>query len=278
MPELPEVETTVRELRKKVLKRTFIDVWTDAKTIKMDLNVFKKAINGQKIENIRRRGKNILFDLSNGCIMLVHLKMTGHLLFGKWEFIKGQWTSLIPGVLREDPMNKFIHLMFFLDKGMLAFSDLRKFGKVELWKNKDILKDLGPEAMEIDYPGFKSLISKRGKIKQVLMDQKIIAGIGNIYSDEILWQARINPFKTAGDLSDKEIKAIYRAMHLILNKAIKASGTSISDFRRPSGEKGDYARLRKAYYKKECSRCQSLIIRKKIGGRSTHYCPQCQQL
>jgi formamidopyrimidine-DNA glycosylase len=291
VPELPEVETIVRDLNKEVLSRTFFDVWTDFKKMikkPKSFEEFKKEIKGKKILNIRRRGKNIIFELSDNRSLLIHQKLTGHLLFGKWQFLNGDWQSLIPGPLSEDPMNKFLHLIFWLDdKRQLALSDLRKFAKVELIKKEELekeLKSLGPEPLEkdFDFKKFKEQIlkKKRGKIKQVLMDQEVIAGIGNIYSDEILWQAKVHPFKDIKRLSDEEIKEIYLAMREILKKAIAARGESISDFRRISGEKGGFDPLRKVYRREgeKCSRCGSIIKRIKLGGRSAHFCPNCQKL
>ena len=290
MPELPEVETIVRELNREVLGRAFFDVWTDfPKMIKKpkSFDQFRKEIKGKKILNIGRRGKNILFELSENRSLLIHQKLTGHLLLGKWQFLNGNWQSLIPGPLSEDPMNKFLHLIFWLDdKRQLALSDLRKFAKVELLNKEELekeLKSLGPEPLERDFSFEKfkgQILKKKGKIKQVLMDQEVIAGIGNIYSDEILWQAKVNPFKEIKKLSDEEMKKIYEAMKEILKKAIAARGESISDFRRITGEKGGFDPLRKVYRREgeKCPRCGAIIKRIKIGGRSAHFCPQCQKL
>jgi formamidopyrimidine-DNA glycosylase len=290
MPELPEVETIVLDLRKKVLGRTFIDVWSDFKKMikrPKDFEEFKKEIKGKKIEKIWRRGKNILFDLSEDKTLLIHQKLTGHLLLGKWELEKGEWQAKIPGPLAEDPMNRFLHLMFWLDDGrMLALSDLRKFAKVELLDQEELKKELssfGPEPLEKDFTfeKFKKCFeNKKGKIKQVLMDQTVIAGIGNIYSDEILWMAKIHPFKEVKRLSDQELKKIYEAMREILPKAIEVGGESISDFRRVSGEKGGFDPLRKVYRREgeKCSRCGTIIKRIKLAGRSAHFCPSCQKL
>lgn len=287
MPELPEVETTVLDLKKKVLKRTFIDVWTDfPKMIKRpSFDDFRKEIKGRKIEKIWRRGKNIIFELDGKYYLLIHQKLTGHLLFGKWELKNKEWKAKISGPLSEDPMNKFLHLIFFLDDGrQLALSDLRKFAKVELLKKEDLeeeLKEIGPEPLEknFTFEKFKEILSKnRGKIKEVLMDQKVIAGIGNIYSDEILWQAEVQPQRQTKSLKEEEIKKIYKAMREVLLKAIKLGGESISDFRRPSGEKGFFDRERKVYRREgeKCFRCRGIIKRVKIGGRSAHFCPSCQ--
>jgi formamidopyrimidine-DNA glycosylase len=292
MPELPEVETIVRELNREVLGRTFLDVWTDFKKMikKPNFEELKKEIKGKKILNIRRRGKNIIFDLSGNNFLLIHQKLTGHLLLGKWKLEKGKWISEISGPLSNDPMNNFLHLIFWLDdKRQLALSDLRKFAKVELLNKEELekeLKSLGPEPLEKDFSfeKFKETLrpaqGKKGKIKQVLMDQEVIAGIGNIYSDEILWQAKIHPFKDVSKLKEEELKEIFSAIKEILKKAIAAKGESISDFRRISGEKGGFDPLRKVYRREgeKCPRCGTIIKKIKIGGRSAHFCPNCQKL
>jgi len=294
MPELPEVETTVRDLKTKVLKRTFVDVWTDFKRIvkkPKNFERFKKEIKGKKIKRIWRRGKNILFGLSKNKTLLIHLKLTGHLLLGKWRKEKGDWKYLLSGALKEDPMNRFLHLIFWINGNfpqMIALSDLRKFAKVELWdsdnlKKSSVFKKLGPEPLKksFNFKKFKEILSgKKGKIKQVLMNQEVIAGIGNIYSDEILWEAKIHPLKEIPSFSEKELKRVYLAIKKILKKAIKAKGESFSDFRRPSGEKGKFDPLIKVYRKtgKKCICCRSVIKRIKLGGRSAHFCPKCQKI
>jgi len=293
MPELPEVETAVLDLRRKVLGRTFLDLWADfKKLIKKPNNFekFKKDIKGKKIENIRRKGKNIIFDLSGDKILLIHQKLTGHLLLGKWDYKNGKWKSEIAGPLSTDPINKFLHLIFFLDKGQqMALSDLRKFAKVELWDKKELensedFKKLGPEPLDKKFTldDFNKIIleKRKGKIKKILMDQEFIAGIGNIYSDEILWEARVNSFRDIATLSEKEIKNIYIAMKKILVKAINLNGDSMSDYRLINGEKGNYQNVQKVY-RQEGKRCPrndgGIIQRKKINGRSAHFCPVCQK-
>jgi len=291
MPELPEVETIVRDLQKKVLGRAFIDVWTDFKKIiksPKDFEEFKKEIKGKTIKKVKRRAKNILFELSDNKTLLIHQKLTGHLLLGKWQQKEGKWEATIPGPLKEDPMNKFLHLIFWLDNNqMLALSDLRKFAKVELLDKDTLEKELssfGPEPLDKDFTfeKFKEVLDKKrkGKIKQVLMDQEVITGIGNIYSDEILWKAKIHPFKETKQLSDEEIKRIYNAMREILPKAIELGGESISNFRRISGERGYFDKERKIYRREgeKCSRCGTIIKRVKLASRSAHFCPGCQKL
>jgi len=328
MPELPEVQTTVNYLNKKVLNRTFVGVWSDwkktvrlrsnsgasARQVKKPFEIFRKELKGKKIKKIWRRAKNVIFDLSptnfgqgekgkpgnwkrnpklvgdesSGYSLLVHQKMTGHLLNGKWKMENGKWRPFAIGPL-EDPMNRFIHLMFFLDDGkMLALSDLRKFAKVELWKTDDLLNskeftDLGPEPLDrnFTFEKFKKIFNgKRGKIKQVLMDQNVISGIGNIYSSEALWHAKIHPEKNVANLTDKELESLYKAIKKVLNLGVKLGGESFSDYRKPDGSKGDFDTERKAYRREgeKCYRCQTKIKRKKIGQRSAFFCPFCQKL
>lgn len=302
MPELPEVETIVRDLKKEILGRVFFDVWTDfEKMVKKpkSFNEFKKELKNKKILDIKRRGKNILIHSSQDKIILIHQKLTGHLLLGYWILDNGYWIPKTRGPLQEK-INTYIHLLFTLDNGkMLALSDVRKFAKVELWDRRKLLespefKSLGPEPLDEDFTfeKFEEALRRvqgkpfqrtqgklrKGKIKQVLMDQNIIAGIGNIYSDEILWEAKVNPFKEIKRLSDGEIEKIYLAMKKILKLAIKMKGESISDFRTIYGEKGNFDSMRKIYRRsgEKCFRCGTIIERRKIGGRSTHFCPNCQ--
>jgi len=290
MPELPEVETTVRGLNEKVLERTFVDVWTDwPKLVKKPKNFaeFKKEIKNKKIKKVRRRGKNIIFELSDGLSLLIHQKMTGHLICGVWEKRGARWEPKNCGDLR-DKVNTYIHLVFFLDNGkMLALSDLRKFAKAELWGTEELrkskeLENLGPEPLEEGFTFEKfreALKDKKGKIKQVLMDQSVIAGVGNIYSDEALWRARINPFRLTNKLREDELKRIYNAVKKVLKEGIRLGGESFSDYRNIEGKKGNFDDERKVYRREgeKCPVCGGLIVRKKIGGRSAHFCPSCQK-
>ena len=291
MPELPEVETTVRDLKRKVLGRTFLNVWCDAKKLikrPRTFEEFKKEILGRKIISIKRKGKNILIYLDKKKALLIHQKLTGHLLVGKWQKRGNSWIPQIKGPL-EDPINRFIHLIFFLDNDlMLALSDLRKFAKVELWDEKELtqskeIREIGidPFSPEFTFQEFKKRIKNtKRKIKQVLMDQSLIAGIGNIYSDEILFEAKIHPEKKAHVLKEEELKRIYQSIKKVLKKAIELGGESISDYRRPDGSKGGFDPLRKVYRRegKPCVRCRTPIKRIKIAQRSSYFCPKCQKL
>jgi len=290
MPELPEVETTISGLKIKVLNRTFIDVWSDWKKIvkkPKNFKQFEKQIKNKKIKKIWRRAKNIIFDLSDGYSLLVHQKMTGHLLVGNWKLETGKWEAIKEGPLK-DPYNRFLHLIFFFDNGkMMALSDARKFAKVELQKTDELLnskefKNLGPEPLEksFTFDKFKEILSnKKGKIKQVLMNPEIIAGIGNIYSSEILWQTKIHPEKSIAKLNEKELKSIYNSIKKVLTLAVKLGGESFSDYRKPDGSKGDFDTERKVYRREgqKCSRCGTKIKRIKFGGRSAFFCPNCQR-
>jgi formamidopyrimidine-DNA glycosylase len=290
MPELPEVQTTVDGLRKKVLQRAFIDVWSDWGKIvkKPNFSNFKKDIEGKKIVDITRRGKNIIFELSGGYSLLVHQKMTGHFLLGIWKIIDNKVILPKAGPLSEK-INTFLHLIFFLDDGsMMGLSDVRKFAKIELWKkeeleNSEYFKNIGPDPLDkgMNYKIFRNIISKKkGAIKKILMDQSLISGVGNIYSDEALWRARIHPLRTVSSLTDNDFQAIYKSIVFVLNKGIELGGESFSDYRNTEGERGNFDIERKVYRREgeKCSICNATIKRIKIGGRSAHFCPNCQQV
>ena len=291
MPELPEVETIVRELNEEVLGRTFLDIWSDAKSLikRETFESFRKKIIGKKILKARRRAKNILIDLSDGFVLLVHQKITGHLLIGKWKFNKDKWVPQGEGSISSDPMNRFLHVVFPLDDGrQLALSDARKFAKIELWKREELEKsedysNLGPEPLddEFTFEKFAKLFAKKkGKIKQVLMDQNFISGIGNIYASEILFAAQIHPLEEVSRLNEGDLKKIYSTMRKILQKSIEVKGDSFSDFRTLYGERGGFHNLVKVYQKegKECPRCGGKIKRIVQGGRSSFFCPACQKI
>lgn len=291
MPELPEVQTMVNDLKKKVLNRTFLNVWTDSEKIikkPKKFSDFKRQIKGKKILKVWRRAKNILIELSGNNILLIHNKMTGHLLLGKWTK-KGDYWEPVSGKWLKDRVNSYIHLIFWLSGDvMLALSDLRKFAKVELWNKTDLFsskdfKDIGPEPLEssFTFKRFRGIIEKtNGKIKKVLMDPKVIAGIGNIYSDEILWWSKVHPLKRSSNLTEKELESIYKNIKKVLSQAVKLRGESFADFRDLEGKKGFFDDERVAYQREgeKCIRCKSIMRRIKIGGRSACYCPNCQKI
>ncbi len=290
MPELPEVQTIVSDLRKKIIGREITGVWFDAPKIikKPKAQNLEKIIRNLKVIDVKRKGKNILIYLSGGFLLLVHQKMTGHLLYGKWRIANGKATSILKGPL-EEKVNDYIHLIFYLDNGkQLALSDLRKFAKVLFGEKEEIenspdLKKLGPDptSENFTFKDFKNIFNNlSGRIKQALMNQEVISGIGNIYADEILWYTKVHPLRIIKDIKEKELKNIYNATGKILKKAIKLRGTSISDFRDTAGKPGAYADIRYVYRTEglPCKRCGEEIKRIKIGGRSAHYCPNCQKI
>mgnify|MGYP001562348837 FL=1 len=283
MPELPEVETTVRGLRKTIVGLIIKDVWTDLATKDKRqrdavanteyFKIFKKNIKNKKIKSIERQAKNILINLSDNKTILIHMKMTGHLLFNNKD--------------------KFVHVIFSLsNKNYLAFSDMRKFGKITLLDPEgkstsygagtktSYLAHLGPEPLDKNFTAKKleeKLKTKSsGKIKTVLMDQTVVAGIGNIYSDEILWQSGIHPERKIKDIKNEEFKKIFTAMREILKKSISLGGDSMSDYINLFGKKGKFQLCHNAYGRtgKKCKRknCKGIILRKMINSRSAHFC------
>ncbi len=302
MPELPEVETTVKGLRRYVVNKTIKNVWTDLNTNdkrKHDtvanpkyFSLFKKSIEGKKIISVERVAKNILLNLNSGEIILIHMKLTGHLLYGKYSYSKknNKWLPPTHGPLA-DSFNKYIHVVFsFSQKEHLAFSDMRKFGKITLLDTNGAhdskhLKDIGRDPLDKTYTWqeFKSNLNKKSnrKIKTVLMDQTVIAGIGNIYSDEILWRIGIHPERIVKTIKGSEIKKVFKTMRILLSKGIDLGGDSMSDYRNISGEKGTFQLHHEAYGRKgeKCHKknCSGIIERKIINGRSAHFCNNHQK-
>jgi formamidopyrimidine-DNA glycosylase len=283
MPELPEVQTTASGLDRVVRDLELIDVWTDydspffkgSDTIKDPkyFALFKKQVVGKKILHVSRRAKNVLINLSGNTTILVHMKMTGHLLYGDYD--------------RGDPFNRFIHLIFYLSNGKnIELSDMRKFAKVTLIKTDELekslhLEGLGPEPLlkEFTYSQFLKRISLRpkGKIKPSLMDQTVIAGIGNIYADESLWRAGIHPESIVSKVPEEKLKLLYKAIRSTLLKGIDFGGDSMSDYRNIHGKRGAFQEQHQAYRKhgKKCAypKCKGYITRIVVVGRGTHFCP-----
>ncbi|MCF7835718.1 MAG: DNA-formamidopyrimidine glycosylase [Candidatus Marinimicrobia bacterium] len=293
MPELPEVQTIVSDLDKVLPNLKIVGVWSDwKKTIKNPKNFsqFKKIILGKKIKDVKRRGKNILINLSDNTTLLIHQKMTGHMLYGLFELKQKKWIAKNPGPIKDDPQNRFIHLVFELSNGrQLALSDVRKFAKVLMvktdeLKNLEDLKKIGPEPLEksFTFKKFKEILkNKKGKIKNILMNQEIIAGIGNIYASEILWDAGVHPLKNIQKIKDNDLKKIYQSTKKILKIAIKMRGDSIIDYRDAFGKKGKYQNFHKAYQQngEKCSKKDGgIIIRIKDSSRSAFFCPKHQKL
>lgn len=282
MPELPEVQTTARGLDDVVSGLKITGVWTEYNSLYYHgtdsikdpkyFKYFKKTVVGSKIINVTRRAKNILIHLSNSHTILIHMKMTGHVMYGDYN--------------RKDPFNRFIRLIFYLSNGKtMELCDTRKFAKVTLLPTPTMhetihLKDIGPEPLEKEFTFtvFKNQLNKKlnGKIKAMLLDQSVIAGIGNIYSDESLWRAGIHPEERVKNISDKKLKKLYEVIQTTLSSGIDFGGDSMSDYRNIHGERGRFQEKHRAYRKTGmfCSKkgCRGKIVRIVVGGRSSHFC------
>lgn len=263
MPELPEVETIVRYLRSRLRGRRILGFEAKAPRLfrghKNSAEVHR-AVLGKKIVGLERVGKNIIFKLENGSYLLLHLMMTGKLL---WNPV-GQ--------------RKYDRLIIKLSGGgRLVFNDVRKFGKCQIISPEKLL--LGRDALTVKFAEFKKLlVGKKGRTKSLLMDQKVLAGIGNIYADETLWYAGIKPTRAASTLNAPELERLYTSVKKVLRLAIKKGGTSSRDYLKPDGSKGKYYEVRKVYQREgeKCARDGAIIKRVKIGGRSSHFCPRHQ--
>ncbi len=300
MPELPEVETTVRDLRKHLVGRRIknASVTWQRTVAHPEAREFERAIVGQRITAITRRGKFLVVHLDkkadeglrglkkaqegkvpfstslpsnpsapSKAFLLIHLRMTGAFQFHR------------PHVPRE----KHVHVSLALDDGReLRFRDPRKFGRMWLVENpNEVVGELGPEPFEITGGEFAERIKQhRGRIKSLMLDQTFIAGVGNIYADESLWYARLHPLRTAESLKPREISALYRSIRHVLKKAIAAGGTSFdANYRRVNGLRGLYEEdLRVVGRQGErCYRCGTRIVKTVVGQRGTYYCPRCQR-
>lgn len=300
---MPEVETIKRDLQRVVVGRTVKSVEVKVgKLFKGD----KKILTGKKFEKVERLAKMLVLHFSGGIDLTVHLKMTGQLIFlprQKNQPLKSEIYNLEsatqsvvgghPDSAYNQPLpHKHTHIIItFTDGSTLYYNDLRKFGWMAICRRQIELKtknlkfchlDLGIDALDDNLtPDYLRKIcqNKKISIKQLLLDQKKIAGIGNIYSDEILFCARVLPTKKSEKLSKNEIAKITKCIPKILNRSIKAGGTSRSDYRKLDGSKGGYLDLAWVYGREglPCRVCQTPIKRIKIGQRSSHYCPSCQK-
>jgi formamidopyrimidine-DNA glycosylase len=272
MPELPEVETIARGLQKTLVGKRIEDVKVVFPGIvKENSKNFRRHVVQTKVIGARRRGKFILIDLSNGKTILIHLGMTGSCLFMK----------------RSSPPDKHDHLRvtFCRSQKELRYNDQRKFGRIKSFsacKEESVsdLRKLGPEPLKISLPDFVKLFRKRkGRIKPALLNQQIIAGLGNIYADESLFEARIHPLRTIDKISPQKLKRLHQAIQRILKKAIRAGGSSIENYCNINGEIGSFQLQHKVYGREGllCKRCRAKIQRIKISQRSSYFCPRCQK-
>ncbi len=265
MPELPEVETIKRDLEKVILGKKITEVCVHNPLVIREPTVeeFKKGLAGATIRNILRKAKVLILELSNGKSLVIHLKMTGQLVY--------------PGDGKKARVS--FHLF---DGKALDFNDQRLFAELRLmedWRSLKFIRGLGPEPFDLTLEQFKEmLLKKKTKIKPLLMDQTFISGIGNLYAAESLFRAKIHPARAALSLSAKEKELLFKEIKEVLSEAIRYGGSSVDDYVRLSGNPGAYVAHHKAYGRqgKPCLVCKTAIERIDLGGRGTYFCPKCQ--
>jgi formamidopyrimidine-DNA glycosylase len=272
MPELPEVETIVRCLRPRLVGRRVEEMRIlYPPLLRFDGRSPLAPSRGAQLIGLRRRGKMILMDFSDGRSLLFHLKMTGQLFL----------------CLAKIPVDRHTRLVMSFQKlaEELRFRDVRKFGFVRADETPRIeaspeLRKLGPEPLELGRAPFLALLrGRRGRLKSFLLNQSAIAGIGNIYADEILFEARLHPQSDVSRLSRGSLERLRAAMRLILDKAIQCRGTSVRDYRDGNGLEGDFQSRLRVYGRESlpCLRCGAKIKRIRLSGRSSFFCPRCQR-
>ena len=274
MPELPEVENVVLGLKNRIKNYiiTSVRIKEPGLIAYPELKKFKKQIKNRKISDISRRGKYILIHLLENKIMVIHLRMTGKLL------VKPS----------NEPLTKHTHVIFKLNhKSDLRFNNIRKFGRIYLIDSDNYeaaggLSELGPEplASDFNFSDFEKLFEGRtAKIKSLLLNQKFIAGLGNIYTDEVLYRSGIHPKRKADTIAKEELEKLYKYIRKILKLGIKYNGTTFSDYVNAFGEKGRFQEKLKVYQKEgeKCNKCGEIIVKDKVAGRSTYFCPTCQK-
>lgn len=274
MPELPEVETVRRGLLKiaKGRKINAIDVYY-GKTIDSDVEEFRQALIGQTITDVNRRGKYLLFRFSNNLTMISHLRMEGKYFNQK----------------QGKPIDKHTHVVFkFTDGTELCYHDTRKFGRMRLVKTGTEmsvagLKTIGPEPTDQDFTVeyFRKILKRsRGKIKPFLLNQRHVAGLGNIYADEVLWMSKINPEQPANSLSDEQIRLLHDNIIKEIAVATKYKGTTVHSFTNAFGDAGGFQERLHAYGRggEKCERCGTKMVKIKVAERGTTFCPHCQPL
>lgn len=289
MPELPEVEIVRRGLNDLIIGKTIKSLRHDwDKSFPNDPKLVKDYVLNSKIKSISRRAKVLIVNLSSGYSLVIHLKMTGQLVYKSENarFGAGHPSDSLVGRLPDSSTRVEIT---FSDGSKLYFNDQRKFGWMKLVKtldvtNEDFLKSLGPEPLDpsFSWQVFKSRLMLRPKspIKAVLLDQKVLAGVGNIYADESLWGAKIHPLTPAGSLSDQKIKLLYKALIDVLMLSIESGGSTDRNYVNAKGQRGSYIKIAKVFRKEgqACPRCGHMIMKIRAVGRGTHYCPYCQRL
>lgn len=284
MPELPEVETIRRGLEKHLVGHTIVRV--DVRLPKQ-VNGPTKQTCGALVTAARRFGKGLVIDLDNGFSIAIHVKMTGQLVYRRQL-----GSSKVPRVSKGlghvvKLPDKYTHVVISLDNdAVLFYRDIRQFGWIKVVPTAQVLelpffKSLGPEPLrDLDFEIFSAVLKKRKTpIKSLLMDQRLISGIGNIYANDALWCAQVNPKRPANSLTQEEQKRLLEAIETVLRKGIEAGGASEWQYVNILGEAGQYQNFFQVYRKdgKSCSRCGATIKRIKMSGRGTFYCPECQK-
>jgi len=287
MPELPEVETVRRGLHELITGRKIAKVDHDnAKSFPNSASDVEEFLIGAKIIDVRRRAKVLMIDLSSDYSLVIHLKMTGQLVFrGELAFGAGHPSDSLIGELPDRSTRVAIS---FTDGSMLYFNDQRKFGWVKLMPtleipNIDFMQKVGPEPLEDDFTAeqFTERFKRRSKtsIKAALLDQTVVAGVGNIYADEALWGAKLHPKRIVGTLTPAELKTLYRELRSVMTLAIEKGGSTDKNYVDAKGRRGSYMDFARVFRREgqACPRCGTTIIKFKAAGRGTHICPYCQK-
>jgi formamidopyrimidine-DNA glycosylase len=288
MPELPEVETVRRGLYDLILGLTVAsEVHDTEKGFPNTAEDVREFLIGATVTDVRRRAKVLLIDLSTAYTLVIHLKMTGQIVYrGTAVFGAGHPSESLIGVL---PDRSTRVTLTFTDGSRLFFNDQRKFGWMKLMPtievpNIDFMKKVGPEPLEADFmpAQFKERFARRARtsIKAALLDQTVVAGIGNIYADESLWGAKIHPNQLVGSLSTTEFTRLYKEVRNVMNTAIEKGGSTDKNYVNAEGKRGSYLSFARVFRRegKPCPRCGETIIKFKAAGRGTHICPHCQIL
>jgi len=286
MPELPEVEVVKQSLDRKIKFQKIKKVVVRNRNLRFKIpKTFEFFLKNKKINKISRKSKYLIFHLNNNTFFIIHLGMSGTIHLVSKKNYNNTNTSFYGS---SNLPIKHNHIFIFLKKNQFIYNDPRRFGFIKILKNKiDLLnffKNIGPEPLDnkfdINYLN-NYLKGKKKNIKSFLLDQKFVSGIGNIYSNEILFYCKINPFKQAKKLNNKDIKKIKYFSKFILNRAIKKGGSSIKDFKNTKGKKGNYQREFKVYQRENlnCLKkdCNGKIKKRFISKRSTFFCNSCQK-
>lgn len=286
MPELPEVETVRRGLFELIIGRSVAGVVHDTpKSFPNAPLEVEKFLIGATITDVRRRAKVLMIDLSNHYSLVIHLKMTGQLVFrGEAVFGAGHPSDSLIGELPDRSTRVTLE---FTDGSHLYFNDQRKFGWVKLMPTLEIptidfMQKVGPEPLEADFTAeqFAERFMRRAKtsIKAALIDQTVVAGVGNIYADEALWGAKLHPLRLVGSLSQAEFERLYKELRSVMNLAIEKGGSTDKNYVNAEGKRGSYMDFARVFRREgqACPRCGATIIKFKAAGRGTHICPHCQ--